>query len=175
MRATKICKLKINSSKQKPQSTLTLKSIRRFLSSISACVNHTAQMTVRNIPVDKLPAILIVSRNRSICEVFSVIYGNVGVDDLLSQLLEFTELYSEQLKTDIREENERNAREAIKGEQDAAYQESLEADRAKEEARKQKELMIATERQRLESEKAESDAKRSASRAQVSFLLVKSF
>lgn len=49
-------------------------------------------------------------------------------------------------------------------EQDEAYQESLLADRAKEEARKQKELMMATERSRVESERAEMTAKKESVR-----------
>ncbi|XP_058055026.1 FAS-associated factor 1 isoform X2 [Anopheles bellator] len=135
-----------------------------FLSSISACVGMTASITVRNIPTDRLPAILVISKNRSQCEVFQVIYGNVGVDDLLSKLMEASEMYSEQLKMELREENERHAREQVKLEQDAAYRESLEADRAKQEAKRQKEMMMQSERRRLESERAETEAKREAIR-----------
>uniref|UniRef100_A0A1Q3G262 Putative regulator of the ubiquitin pathway n=1 Tax=Culex tarsalis TaxID=7177 RepID=A0A1Q3G262_CULTA len=136
-----------------------------FLSSISACVGMTASITVRNIPVDRLPAILVISKNRSQCEVFQVIYGNVSVDDLLSQLMEASDMYAEQLKIELREENERLAREQVKLEQDAAYRESLEADRAKQEAKRQKELMMQTERRRLESERADAEAKREQIRA----------
>ncbi|XP_062543046.1 FAS-associated factor 1 isoform X1 [Armigeres subalbatus] len=137
-----------------------------FLSSISACVGMTASITVRNIPVDRLPAILVIAKNRSQCEVFQVIYGNVSVDDLLSQLMEASDMYGEQLKIELREENERLAREQVKLEQDAAYRESLEADRAKQEAKRQKELMMQSERRRLESERADAEAKREMIRAQ---------
>uniref|UniRef100_A0A182QTK5 UBX domain-containing protein n=1 Tax=Anopheles farauti TaxID=69004 RepID=A0A182QTK5_9DIPT len=136
-----------------------------FLSSISACVGMTASITVRNIPTDRLPAVLVISKNRSQCEVFQVIYGNVGVDDLLSKLMEASDMYSEQLKIELREENERFAREQVKLEQDAAYRESLEADRAKQEAKRQKEMMMQSERRRLESERAENEAKRELIRA----------
>lgn len=137
-----------------------------FLSSISACVGMTASITVRNIPVDRLPAILVIAKNRSQCEVFQVIYGNVSVDDLLSQLMEASDMYGEQLKIELREENERSAREQVKLEQDAAYRESLEADRAKQEAKRQKELMMQSERRRLESERADAEARREMIRAQ---------
>lgn len=137
-----------------------------FLSSISACVGMTASITVRNIPTDRLPAILVIAKNRSQCEVFQVIHGNVSVDDLLSQLMEASDMYGEQLKIELREENERLAREQVKLEQDAAYRESLEADRAKQEAKRQKELMMQTERQRLESERADAEAKRDMIRTQ---------
>lgn len=137
-----------------------------FLSSISACVGMTASITVRNIPTDRLPAILVIAKNRSQCEVFQVIYGNVSVDDLLSQLMEASDMYGEQLKIELREENERLAREQVKLEQDAAYRESLEADRAKQEAKRQKEMMMQSERRRLESERADAEAKRELIRAQ---------
>uniref|UniRef100_A0A182IMQ1 Uncharacterized protein n=1 Tax=Anopheles atroparvus TaxID=41427 RepID=A0A182IMQ1_ANOAO len=137
-----------------------------FLSSISACVGMTASITVRNIATDRLPAILVISKNRSQCEVFQVIYGNVGVDDLLSKLMEASDMYTEQLMIELREENERFAREQVKLEQDAAYRESLEADRAKQEAKRQKEMMVQSERRRLESERAENEAKRELIRAQ---------
>lgn len=145
---------------------LTFESNRNmFLSSISACVGMTASITVRNIPTDRLPAVLVIAKNRSQCEVFQVIYGNVSVDDLLSQLMEAADMYTEQLKIELREENERLAREQVKLEQDAAYRESLEADRAKQEAKRQKELMMQTERRRLESERADAEAKRELIRA----------
>ncbi|XP_055702324.1 FAS-associated factor 1 [Phlebotomus papatasi] len=135
-----------------------------FLSAITGAIGTPASITVRNIPIDRLPAILIISKSRSNCEVFSVIHGNVGVDDLLSQLMESIDLYTEQQRVEIREESERAAREQVLMEQDMAYRESLEADRAKEEAKKRREQMLATERKRLESEKAEQEARRIAIR-----------
>lgn len=75
-------------------------------------------------------------------------------------------MYTEQMRVEIHEEGERLDRERVKMEQDEAYQESLLADRAKEEAKKQKELMIATERRRLESEQAEVEAKKETIRSE---------
>lgn len=135
-----------------------------FLSSISACAGSTALITVRNTPLIRMPAILIIGKSRSVCEVLSVIYGNVGVDELLNKLMDTIKMYSDQREIEVREENERAAREQVKMEQDAAYNESLEADRRKEEARKQKERAMATERIRLESERQEIEAIREANR-----------
>ncbi|XP_055837256.1 FAS-associated factor 1 isoform X2 [Episyrphus balteatus] len=139
-----------------------------LLSSVSACVGNTASMTVRNIPLDKLPAILIIGKSRlsgrSTCEVLSVIHGNVGLDDLFSRLIEAVEMYSEHIQVEIREEDERAARDQVKAEQDLAYQVTLQADMAKEAAKRQKEAAIAAERQRLESEQAEQDAKKESIR-----------
>ncbi|XP_037948410.1 FAS-associated factor 1 [Teleopsis dalmanni] len=139
-----------------------------FLSSVTACIGNTASLTVRNTPIDKLPSILLIGKSRlsgrSSCEVLSVIHGNVGLDDLLSRLIEVNEMYNEHLQVEIREEEERAARHQVKAEQDMAYEETLQADMAKEAAKRQKEAAIAAERQRLESEKAEEDARRESIR-----------
>lgn len=127
-----------------------------FLSSLSACAgNSSASLPLRAMQTNRLPAILVICKYRSICEVLSVIYGDVSIDDLLNKLMDTIKLYSEQRDVEMREEDERAARELVKMEQDAAYHESLEADRRKEEEKKQKERAIASERQRLESERQE--------------------
>lgn len=127
-----------------------------FLSSLSACAgSSTASLPIRAMQTSRLPAILVICKYRSTCEVLSVIYGDVSMDDLLNKLMDTMKLYSEQRDVEVREEDERAARELVKMEQDAAYHESLEADRRKEEAKQQKERAIATERQRLESERQE--------------------
>lgn len=135
-----------------------------FLSSLSACAGITALITVRNTPVNRLPAILVIGKSRSVCEVLSVIYGNVGVDELLNKLMDTIKMYSDQRDIEIHEEDERAARELVKMEQDAAYRESLEADKRKEEAKKQKERAMVTERIRLESERQEIEAIRESNR-----------
>lgn len=127
-----------------------------FLSSLSACAgNSSASLPLRTMQTNRLPAILVICKYRSVCEVLSVIHGDVSIDDLLNKLMDAIKLYSEQRDVEVREEDERAAREAVKMEQDAAYHESLEADRRKEEEKKQKEREIATERQRKESERQE--------------------
>lgn len=137
-----------------------------LLSSITSSIGTTASMTVREIGVDRLPAMIVVAKLRSNCEVYSVIYGNLGVNDLMVQLLELVERYVEQKAVESRDEQERADREAMLMEQDMAYNESLAADRAKAEERQRKEQMATSERKRLESEKAEAEAKREASRLQ---------
>lgn len=135
-----------------------------FLSSLSACAGSTALMHVRTLPNNRLPAILVIGKSRSICEVLSVIYGNVSADELLNKLIDVIKLFSDQRDVELREEDERAARELVKMEQDAAYHESLEADRRKEEAKQQKEHAIATERKRLESERQEIEMVREINR-----------
>ncbi|KAJ6642480.1 FAS-associated factor 1 [Pseudolycoriella hygida] len=135
-----------------------------FLSALSACSNPTAIITVRTIPVNHLPAIVIIGKSRSTCEVLSVIHGNCGKDEMLNKLLETINMYSDQRDIEVREENERAAREQVKLEQDVAYNESLEADRRKEEVKLQKERALANEKKRLESERQEIEAVREANR-----------
>lgn len=136
-----------------------------FLSSLSACAgNSTTSLPLREMQTNLLPAILIICKYRSVCEVLSVIYGNVSIEDLLNKLMDTIKLYSGQRDVEVREEDERAARELVKMEQDAAYHESLEADRRKEEEKKQKEREIASERQRLESERQEIEMVREMNR-----------
>lgn len=135
-----------------------------FLSSISACAGITAAITVRNLQENLMPAILVISKARSTCDVVSMIHGNVSKDELMNKLIDAINMYSEQRDIEVREENERADREKVKFEQDIAYNESLEADRLKEEAKRAKEHAMATERKRLESERQEIEAIREANR-----------
>lgn len=93
----------------------------------------------------------------------------MGIDDFLSRLMESVEVYSTHIKDEIQEENERAARDQVKIEQDIAYQETLQIDMAKEEAKQQKERALAAERHRLESEQAEQEAQKEKLRMEVSF------
>ncbi|KAH8347984.1 hypothetical protein KR084_002913, partial [Drosophila pseudotakahashii] len=138
-----------------------------FLSSLTACISSNASLTARNIKLDKLPAIMLVGKSRQLgsnCEVLSVIHGNIGLDDLLTRLIETSEMFEEQLQVEIRQEDERAARDQVKAEQDMAYQETLEADMAKDAAKRQKEAAQLAERKRMESERAEEDARRESIR-----------
>lgn len=134
-----------------------------FLSALS-CVGVTATMHVRSLPAAHLPAILVIGKTRSTHEVLSLIHGNVSRDELLNKLIDTMHMYGEQRDVEVREENERAAREAVKMEQDEAYQESLEADRRKEEAKRLREQAEATERQRAATEEREAAEQREAAR-----------
>lgn len=54
-----------------------------------------------------------------------MIHGNVTLDELMSRLLSAHETYNSQLEVEIREEEHRAARDAIKREQDQEYERSL--------------------------------------------------
>lgn len=135
--------------------------------SVNNCLGSTAAMSLRNIPVDRLPAIVLIMKIRSTTEIFNVVNGNVGVNELLSSLIECVEVFTEHQRVEIKEEQERAERELVKLEQDLAYRESLAADRAKEEAKRMQEQAETEARRRLESEKAETEAKKEAHRKKV--------
>ncbi|XP_063894233.1 FAS-associated factor 1 isoform X1 [Helicoverpa armigera] len=135
-----------------------------LLSSVANALGPVASMTIRNIPVERLPALVIIMRVRSNTEIYSVINGNVGVSELLGGLVEALERFSSAREDEARLERERDARQRVKREQDEAYQRSLEADRAKEEVKKRAELERNQELERAESERQMEEAKKEAER-----------
>lgn len=54
-----------------------------------------------------------------------MLHGNVTLDELMSRLLAAHEQYTAQVSVEIREEEERAARDAVKREQDLAFEMSL--------------------------------------------------
>lgn len=139
----------------------------KFHAAMANCLGPIAPLSLRSIPVDRLPAIVLIMKIRSSTEVFNVINGNVGVNELLSTLIECVEVYTEHQSVEIKEEAERAERELVKWEQDMAYRESLEADRAKEEARQRQEREQQETKRRIENEQAETAAKKEAHRKEV--------
>lgn len=107
---------------------------------------------------------MIIRKHRSVSEVANMIHGNINGDELYIHLMMNLEAFNEQMKIEIREENERAAREDLIKEQQQAYEESLLADRAKEEERLRKEMHEASEREKLESERQKVEAKKEAER-----------
>lgn len=129
---------------------LTFESNKTFLLAIlSQHLGMAAANTVKNLTLDSLPAFIIITKVRSTPEILTVIPGNVGLDDLMTRLVHAVEVFNSEIQSEIWEEGEREAREKVKREQDLAYEESLLADRAKEEARRQE----FEEKMKLEEEK----------------------
>ncbi|KAI8420330.1 hypothetical protein MSG28_008857 [Choristoneura fumiferana] len=136
-----------------------------LLNSVAVALGPVASMTIRSIPVERLPALVIIMRVRSNTEIYSVINGNVGVSELVGGLVEALERFAAQRDEDARLERERDARQRVKLEQDEAYQQSLEADRAKELIKRQQELKKNQELERAESERQLEEAKKASERA----------
>lgn len=77
----------------------------------------------------------------------------------MGTLMQGVELFQSQQRADIREEEEREARELVKREQDEAYQASLAADRAKDESKR----MIEQQKRLEEIAKREAEEKEQVS------------
>ncbi|KAG8230574.1 hypothetical protein J437_LFUL004487 [Ladona fulva] len=99
------------------------------MASVSRSLGSMASITIQTIEVEQLPALIIVMRARSVTEIFTVIHGSVSVHELLPSLIQAVDVFEQQQQLEIKEEEERAARELVKREQDEAYFASLEADR----------------------------------------------
>lgn len=108
----------------------------RFLTAVTQQLGVVAANAIQNIAVDHLPALIVITRIRSATEVLTVIPGNVSLDELMTRLIHAVEVFNNELSSEILQEQARLAREEVKREQDAAYEASLKADQAKEEARR---------------------------------------
>ncbi|XP_068095161.1 FAS-associated factor 1 [Hyperolius riggenbachi] len=132
----------------------------RFLTMCTRHFGSVVAQTVRSQKTDQFPLFLIIMGKRSSNEVLNVIQGNTTVDELMMRLISAMEMFSAQQQEDIKDEDEREARENVKREQDEAYRLSLEADRAKREAQERE----MAEQNRLEQIKKEQEEEREAIR-----------
>uniref|UniRef100_V9KLB1 Fas (TNFRSF6) associated factor 1 n=4 Tax=Callorhinchus milii TaxID=7868 RepID=V9KLB1_CALMI len=126
----------------------------RFLSMCTRHFGSVVAQTIRTYTTDQFPLLLIIMGKRSSNEVLNVIQGNTTVDDLMMRLINAMEIFAAQQQEDIRDEDEREAREKVKQEQDEAYRLSLEADRAKREAQ-EKEIAEQVRQEQLQKEQEE--------------------
>ncbi|XP_062306886.1 FAS-associated factor 1 [Osmerus eperlanus] len=130
---------------------------------LTMCTRHFGSVvaqTIRTYKTDQFPLLLIVMGKRTSNEVFNVIQGNTTVDELMMRLMGAMEIFTAQQQEDIKDEDEREARETVKREQDEAYRLSLEADRKKREAQEREEA----EQVRLERMKKEQEDEKEAIR-----------
>ncbi|KAK0075269.1 hypothetical protein PV325_009280 [Microctonus aethiopoides] len=139
----------------------------KFLSSVTQSLGLVGSEAVRNIDVDILPVLIILMRSRSTTEIFTIVHGNVGVNELLTNLIHAVDIFQEQRRIDIDAEEERLARERVKEEQDRAYQESLATDRAKEAAKQMQQQLEKEEREQAESKRIAEEARKEAHRQSV--------
>uniref|UniRef100_A0A670IB00 Fas associated factor 1 n=1 Tax=Podarcis muralis TaxID=64176 RepID=A0A670IB00_PODMU len=132
----------------------------RFLTMCTRHFGSVVAQTIRTQKTDQFPLFLIIMGKRSSNEVLNVIQGNTTVDELMMRLMAAMEIFGAQQQEDIKDEDEREARENVKREQDEAYRISLEADRAKREAQERE----IAEQFRLEQIKKEQEEEREAIR-----------
>ncbi|XP_034035602.1 FAS-associated factor 1 isoform X1 [Thalassophryne amazonica] len=130
---------------------------------LTMCTRHFGSVvtqTIRTYKTDQFPLLLIVMGKRTSNEVLNVIQGNTTVDELMMRLMGAVEIFTAQQQEDIKDEDEREAREMVKREQDEAYRLSLEADRKKREAQEREEA----EQVRLEQMRKEQEEEKEAIR-----------
>uniref|UniRef100_A0A665V8Z8 UBX domain-containing protein n=1 Tax=Echeneis naucrates TaxID=173247 RepID=A0A665V8Z8_ECHNA len=130
---------------------------------LTMCTRHfgsAVTQTIRTYKTDQFPLLLIVMGKRTSNEVLNVIQGNTTVDELMMRLMGAMEIFTAQQQEDIKDEDEREAREMVKREQDEAYRLSLEADRKKREAQEREEA----EQVRLEQMRKEQEEEKEAIR-----------
>ncbi|XP_056671147.1 FAS-associated factor 1 isoform X3 [Monodelphis domestica] len=132
----------------------------RFLTMCTKHFGSVVAQTIRTQKTDQFPLFLIIMGKRSSNEVLNVIQGNTTVDELMMRLMAAVEIFMAQQQEDIKDEDEREARENMKREQDEAYRLSLEADRAKREAHERE----VAEQSRLEQMRKEQEEEREAIR-----------
>nr|KAF6505046.1 Fas associated factor 1 [Rousettus aegyptiacus] len=132
----------------------------RFLTMCNRHFGSVVAQTIRTQKTDQFPLFLIIMGKRSSNEVLNVIQGNTTVDELMMRLMAAMEIFTAQQQEDIKDEDEREARENVKREQDEAYRLSLEADRAKREAHERE----MAEQFRLEQIRKEQEEEREAIR-----------
>jgi len=127
----------------------------RAVNMITRHFGSVASSTVRNVDVERFPVIALIHKLRGTTEISQIFHGNQTLDEVMSHLLSAQETYTSQLSSEVREEEQREARDAVKREQDLAYEMSLQADREKEAQRKR------DEEERLEQERFDAALKKS--------------
>ncbi|KAK2835549.1 hypothetical protein Q5P01_016033 [Channa striata] len=130
---------------------------------LTMCTRHFGSVvtqTIRTYKTDQFPLLFVVMGKRTSNEVLNVIQGNTTVDELMMRLMGAMEIFTAQQQEDIKDEDEREAREMVKREQDEAYRLSLEADRKKREAQEREEA----EQVRLEQMRKEQEEEKEAIR-----------
>ncbi|XP_071953083.1 FAS-associated factor 1-like [Antedon mediterranea] len=134
---------------------------------LNMCTEHFGSMaasTVRNIQDDQFPIILIVMKSRSNAEVFSISQGNTSLDEMMTALIHSVDVFNHQRSVSMAEDSERFEAERLRQEQDAAYQESLIADRAKAEEKERTEREEREKQQREDRERKEREQNEEAMR-----------
>ncbi|RMZ93019.1 FAS-associated factor 1 [Brachionus plicatilis] len=124
------------------------------------CSRHLGSVFTSSLRAlkERLPVLLIVTRVRGSNEVAAIIQGDSTNDQMMNRLMQAYEMFEMQRISDERDEQSRDEREKIKREQDAAYQESLEVDKAKrqrqleEEQKMRREAEAEAEKERIKIE-----------------------
>jgi FAS-associated factor 2 len=123
----------------------------RLTETFKRCLGHQYAQRISAMDKDAYPLLLVLIRSRGSLELISVIEGKSTPSEVLLNLIQSHELFEQQRQRDAEEEISREKREGLKKEQEDEYHRSLQADLAKEQAKKdderrQKEEENANER-----------------------------
>uniref|UniRef100_A0A1I7TG77 UBX domain-containing protein n=1 Tax=Caenorhabditis tropicalis TaxID=1561998 RepID=A0A1I7TG77_9PELO len=135
-----------------------------FLDFLQACNMGDVRNMIQRLAVNKIetfPMMAIVIRERNSYRLVDYCRGTDTADQVMGKLLAGVEEYSNVRLNEASERREREEREAIRNQQEAEYKASLEADKARMEA-KQREI----EEQRLEEERKQKEIEDEAIRRQ---------
>lgn len=124
-----------------PQLSSLLETLRR-------CVGNQCAQRVATTQDDEYPLLLIIGRSRGTLELTDVIEGKSSATEVLTNLIQSHELFEQQRLRDVDEEEMRERRENLKKQQEDEYEQSLQADLAKERVRQEEQA--ATERAKQE-------------------------
>jgi len=141
----------------------------RLLDMISRHFGSVASSTIRNLSIEKFPLVLIIAKLRGNLEIFQVIHGNVSLDEFMSSLLSSGESYQSQLGVERQEERERNERNMVKDEQEAAFREAQLLDQQKEVAMKEQEEESRLAEQVMEAKRRSEQEAKEAEKARNDF------
>lgn len=72
---------------------LSARLIRRFLYSVTQTLGTVGSLAVSSIDVETLPVLMIIMRSRSNTEIFTIVHGNVGVNELLTNLVQAVDVF----------------------------------------------------------------------------------
>lgn len=109
----------------------------RLFETLRRCVGNQCVQRVGSLDNDMFPVLLIVIRTRGSLELINIIEGKSTPSEVLSNLIQSHESFEQQRLRDVDEEVMREKRENLKKQQEDEYEQSRQADLAKERARQE--------------------------------------
>nr|XP_039247702.1 FAS-associated factor 1-like [Styela clava] len=133
---------------------------KRMLDMCTRMLGSGVADTVKRVPKDGFPMLVLAQGRGRSCDVNSIVQGNTSLDELMVKLIKAVEDAEAQKQEDIRMEELSEARERIKREQEEAYDASLQQD-------KEKQIKLDAERAQLEKQKQEEERKEQEKNEQI--------
>lgn len=122
----------------------------RFVESLKRMSNLPNLIRSTALDRNAYPLLILLTRNRGMVELSTVIEGERTNEEVLEQLMQCREGFELQRQRDAEEENARDFRERLKRQQEDEYNQSVKADMAKDRARQNEEMKRFNEERRNE-------------------------